>query len=128
MTGMAKRLFGRHFAEPEDTQIERGHGSGFRQMNLSAPFIKRPAATTLLTAALALSGVLAFRFLPVAPLPAVELPTVQVHANLPGASPETMASVCSHAAGTAVWPYRRHHGDDFLQSARGHANHSAVRS
>jgi multidrug efflux pump len=61
-------------------------------MNLSAPFIKRPAATTLLTAALALSGVLAFRFLPVAPLPAVEMPTVQVHANLPGASPETMAS------------------------------------
>jgi multidrug efflux pump len=61
-------------------------------MNLSAPFIKRPAATTLLTAALALSGVLAFQFLPVAPLPTVELPTVQVHANLPGASPETMAS------------------------------------
>jgi multidrug efflux pump len=61
-------------------------------MNMSAPFIKRPAATTLLTAALALSGVLAFRFLPVAPLPAVEMPTVQVHANLPGASPETMAS------------------------------------
>jgi multidrug efflux pump len=61
-------------------------------MNLSAPFIKRPAATTLLTAALALSGILAFQFLPVAPLPTVELPTVQVHANLPGASPETMAS------------------------------------
>jgi multidrug efflux pump len=61
-------------------------------MNLSAPFIKRPAATTLLTAALALSGILAFRFLPVAPLPAVEMPTINVHANLPGASPETMAS------------------------------------
>jgi len=61
-------------------------------MNLSAPFIKRPAATTLLTVALALSGVIAFQFLPVAPLPAVELPTVSVHANLPGASPETMAS------------------------------------
>jgi multidrug efflux pump len=61
-------------------------------MNISAPFIKRPAATTLLTAALALSGILAFQFLPVAPLPAVELPTVNVHANLPGASPETMAS------------------------------------
>jgi len=61
-------------------------------MNLSAPFIKRPAATTLLTAALALSGILAFQFLPVAPLPAVEMPTINVHANLPGASPETMAS------------------------------------
>ncbi len=61
-------------------------------MNLSAPFIKRPVATSLLTAALALSGVLAFRFLPVAPLPEVDFPTIQVHANLPGASPETMAS------------------------------------
>ena len=61
-------------------------------MSLSAPFIKRPVATSLLTAALALSGVLAFRFLPVAALPEVDFPTIQVHANLPGASPETMAS------------------------------------
>jgi len=61
-------------------------------MNISAPFIKRPVATTLLTAAVALSGILAFRLLPVAPLPEVEFPTIQVHANLPGASPETMAS------------------------------------
>ncbi len=61
-------------------------------MNLSAPFIKRPVATSLLTAAIALSGVLAFRLLPVAPLPQVDFPTIQVHANLPGASPETMAS------------------------------------
>jgi multidrug efflux pump len=61
-------------------------------MNLSAPFINRPIATSLLTAALALSGVLAFRLLPVAPLPEVEFPTIVVHANLPGASPETMAS------------------------------------
>src|SRR5947209_3896173 len=61
-------------------------------MNLSAPFIKRPVATTLLTAAIALSGILAFRLLPVAPLPEVEFPTIVVHANLPGASPETMAS------------------------------------
>ncbi len=61
-------------------------------MNLSEPFIKRPIATSLLTAALALSGVLAFRMLPVAALPEVQFPTIQVFANLPGASPETMAS------------------------------------
>ncbi len=61
-------------------------------MNISAPFIRRPVATSLLTAALALIGVLAFQFLPVAPLPEVDFPTIQVHANLPGASPETMAS------------------------------------
>ena len=61
-------------------------------MNLSAPFINKPVATSLLTVALALSGVLAFRLLPVAALPEVDFPTIQVHASLPGASPETMAS------------------------------------
>ncbi|HEY7209376.1 MAG TPA: multidrug efflux RND transporter permease subunit [Bryobacteraceae bacterium] len=61
-------------------------------MNLSAPFIKRPVATSLLTAALALAGAIAFPFLPVSALPEVEFPTIMVFANLPGASPETMAS------------------------------------
>ncbi|MBS1849913.1 MAG: multidrug efflux RND transporter permease subunit [Acidobacteria bacterium] len=61
-------------------------------MNISAPFIKRPIGTSLLTLALLLSGVLAFNFLPVAPLPQVEFPVIQVSAGLPGASPETMAS------------------------------------
>ena len=61
-------------------------------MNISAPFINRPVATSLLTVALGLSGILAFQFLGVAPLPEVDFPTIQVHAGLPGASPETMAS------------------------------------
>jgi multidrug efflux pump len=61
-------------------------------MSLSAPFIRRPVATTLLSVALALAGMLAYRFLPVSPLPQVEFPTIQVSAGLPGASPETMAS------------------------------------
>ena len=61
-------------------------------MNISAPFIRRPVATSLLTLALALAGVVAFRFLPVAPIPQVEFPTISVGAALPGASPETMAS------------------------------------
>jgi multidrug efflux pump len=61
-------------------------------MNISAPFIKRPIATSLLTVALLLAGTLAFRFLPVAPLPQVEFPVISVSASLPGASPETMAS------------------------------------
>src|SRR5690348_4534433 len=61
-------------------------------MNLSAPFIIRPIATTLLTIALALVGIMAFRMLPVAALPQVEFPTISVSANLPGASPETMAT------------------------------------
>src|SRR5881398_795854 len=61
-------------------------------MNISAPFIKRPIGTSLLAAALLMAGALAFNFLPVAPLPQVEYPDVQVSAGLPGASPETMAS------------------------------------
>jgi multidrug efflux pump len=61
-------------------------------MNVSAPFIKRPVATSLLTAALLLSGALAYPALPVSTLPEVSYPTITVYANLPGASPETMAS------------------------------------
>jgi multidrug efflux pump len=61
-------------------------------MNISEPFIRRPIATTLLTAAVALAGVVAFRLLPVSPLPQVDFPTISVSASLPGASPETMAS------------------------------------
>ncbi len=61
-------------------------------MSLSSPFIHRPVATTLLTAAVALAGAVAFRLLPVSPLPQVDFPTISVQASLPGASPEVMAS------------------------------------
>src|SRR5438270_11327344 len=61
-------------------------------MSLSSPFIRRPVGTSLLTAGLALAGIIAYRLLPVAPLPEVEFPTISVQAGLPGASPETMAS------------------------------------
>jgi multidrug efflux pump len=61
-------------------------------MNLSAPFIERPVATTLLTLGVALAGAVAFNLLPVAPLPQVDFPTISVQASLPGASPETMAA------------------------------------
>ncbi len=61
-------------------------------MSLSTPFIERPIATTLLTAAVALAGGIAYQFLPVSPLPQVDFPTINVSSNLPGASPETMAS------------------------------------
>src|SRR5579872_499729 len=61
-------------------------------MNISQPFIRRPIATSLLMAAIFLAGLVGFPFLPVAPLPNVEFPTLVVSANYPGASPETMAS------------------------------------
>ena len=61
-------------------------------MHISAPFIRRPVATSLLSVAILLAGAVAFYFLPVAALPRVEFPTIYVRGNLPGASPETMAS------------------------------------
>src|SRR5579862_705172 len=61
-------------------------------MHISAPFIKRPVDTLLLSLAILLAGGAAYFLLPVAPLPQVDFPTIQVSANLPGASPETMAS------------------------------------
>jgi hydrophobe/amphiphile efflux-1 (HAE1) family protein len=72
-------------------------------VNISAPFIKRPVATSLLTAAVLLAGAIAYNFLPVGPLPEVEFPTVSVSAGLPGASPETMASA-------VATPLERHFG------------------
>src|SRR6202795_2173034 len=61
-------------------------------MNISAPFIRRPVATTLLTVAIALAGAIGFEVLPVAPLPEVDFPTISVSAGLPGASAAIMAS------------------------------------
>src|SRR6202043_1544139 len=61
-------------------------------MNLSAPFIRRPVATTLLTVAIAIAGAIAFTVLPVSPLPQVDFPTISVNSSLPGGSAEIMAS------------------------------------
>src|SRR5579862_494130 len=61
-------------------------------MNICEPFIRRPIGTTLLVIAISLAGAVAFRLLPVSPLPQVDFPTISVSAALPGASPEIMAS------------------------------------
>ncbi len=61
-------------------------------MNISAPFIRRPVATTLLTVAIAIAGAIGFTVLPVSPLPQVDFPTISVNAGLPGASAQIMAS------------------------------------
>lgn len=75
-------------------ELEKRHrlGPEYLPLNISAPFIRRPVATTLLTFALALAGIIAFYLLPVAPLPQVDFPVVVVRASMPGASPETMAA------------------------------------
>jgi multidrug efflux pump len=84
-------------------------------MNISAPFIRRPVATILLTAGVALCGAVAFMLLPVAPLPRIDVPAIFVSAQLPGASPEVMAS-------TVATPLERHLGaiadvDDMTSSS-----------
>src|SRR5271156_3773144 len=61
-------------------------------MNISAPFIRRPVATTLLTIAIAIAGAIGYVVLPVSPLPQVDFPTISVQASLPGASAQIMAS------------------------------------
>lgn len=71
---------------------KRRFGPEFLPFNISAPFIRRPVATTLLTFAITLAGIVAFRLLPVAPLPQVDFPVVVARAGMPGASPETMAA------------------------------------
>ncbi len=72
-------------------------------MNISAPFISRPIATTLLTIGLALAGMFAYAQLPVSPLPQVDFPTISVQASLPGASPDTVAT-------SVASPLERHLG------------------
>ncbi|MDE2004694.1 MAG: efflux RND transporter permease subunit, partial [Betaproteobacteria bacterium] len=72
-------------------------------MNVSEPFIRRPVATTLITIGVALAGLMAYFHLPVSPLPQVDFPTIEVQAQMPGASPETMAS-------SVATPLERHLG------------------
>ena len=72
-------------------------------MNLSRPFVRRPIGTALLTVGIALAGIAGFFALPVASLPSIELPVISVNANIPGASPETMAS-------SVATPLERHLG------------------
>ena len=72
-------------------------------MNLSRPFVRRPIGTVLLTVGVALAGIAGFFVLPVSPLPQIDMPVIQVNANIPGASPETMAT-------SVATPLERHLG------------------
>jgi multidrug efflux pump len=77
---------------PERSEVPKDDNNFVGNLNPSAPFIHRPVATSLLAAAIALAGMVAFKILPVSPLPQVDFPTISVSASLPGASPEIMAS------------------------------------
>jgi len=64
-------------------------------MNISGPFIKRPVATSLLALGLLLAGIVAYNYIPIAPLPQIDFPTINVQASLPGADPVTVATSVS---------------------------------
>ena len=72
--------------------VKNGNGARSYAMNLAALFIRRPVTTALIMLGIGVFGIMAYRLLPVSDLPNVDFPTIQVNANLPGASPETMAS------------------------------------
>ena len=87
-------------------------------MNLSAPFIDRPVATTLLTLGVALAGAIAFRLLPVSPLPQVDFPTISVSGVAAGREPGDHGGDRRHAARAPARPHRRRHRDDLVELAR----------
>lgn len=70
-------------------------------MSVSSPFIHRPIATSLLGVAVMLGGFLGYWWLPISALPQVDFPTIQVTTQLPGANPDTIASLVTRAAGNA---------------------------
>ena len=96
-------------------------------MNISEGFIKRPIATSLLMAAIAMFGLVAYQQLPVSDLPNVDFPTLLVTAQLPGAGPETMASSVATPLENQFSMIAGLQGDDVGQLAGVHANHARVR-
>ena len=104
-----------------------GAAGGSLDMNPSELFIRRPVATTLLLAGVALSGAVAFRLLPVSPLPQVDFPTISVSASLARGESGNHGIFRGHAAGTAVREDFRRHGDDIPEQPGEHQHHFAVR-
>ena len=101
--------------------------TGGARMNISAPFIRRPVATTLLTVAVAMAGAVAYKVLPVSPLPQVDFPDHLSQRRLAGSQRGDYGVVRRHSSGAAVWSYRRSDGDDLCQYAGQHIHHHPVR-
>ena len=95
-------------------------------MGISTPFIRRPIATSLLMAGILMVGAVAYPFLPVAPLPQVDFPTIQVTTQLPGADPVTMASSVTAPLETSIRADTGRDPDDLVQRAWRQLDHGAV--
>ena len=97
-------------------------------MNVSAPFITRPIATSLLGVAVLCGGVLGYLWLPVSALPQVDFPSIQVTTQLPGASPDTMVSLVTAPLERQFGQFRAACHDDLVELLRHQPGHAAVRS
>ena len=96
-------------------------------MNISETCIRRPVMTTLITASLIVFGIFGYRLLAVAALPAVDFPTIQITATLPGASPETMGASVAGPIERQLFDDRRHHVDYVNLDARHEHHHYPIR-
>ena len=97
-------------------------------MSISEPFIRRPIATSLLMLGILIFGLVAYSLLPVAALPSVDFPTITVTAQLPGASPETMASSVATPLEQQFAAITGLDADDLDQRSRRDLDHAAIRS
>ena len=96
-------------------------------MNLSAAFITRPIATSLLMVAVVALGIVGYRLLPVAALPKIDSPTIQVTAQMPGADPQTMASSVATQLERQFGQIPGLMSDDFEERARVYTDHAPIR-
>ena len=95
-------------------------------MNLSTPFIHRPVATTLLTVAIALAGIIAFLVLPVAALPEIDYPTIDVSGQLAGRQPGNYGLLGGHATRAPIRAHCGHYGDVLVELSGQHLHCFAV--
>ena len=111
---------GHRFAAQNESGGDWGRepAPGSSAMNISAPFIHRPVATTLLTVAIALAGAIGFKVLPVSPLPEVDFPDHFGQLRPAGSQRRDHGVIRRYSAGAAIRPYRRCYGNDFLQHSR----------
>ena len=105
----------------------RARAAGHEPMSVSSPFIHRPIATSLLGVAVMLGGMLGYLWLPVSSLPQVDFPTIQVTTQLPGASPDVMASLVTAPLERNFGQIPSLAGDDLVELVRGQPDHAAVR-
>ena len=127
VSGQYKVQPGSPVARGRELRARLRKGGSAMNESISSPFIRYPIATSLLMAGILFVGLVAYPLLPVAPLPQVDFPTIQVSASLPGASPETMASSVAQPLERQFGADPRRRADDVDELARNVSGHDPVR-